>query len=472
MSDDILWLPISQLAPKLRRKEISPVELARLTLDRIARLEPKLNSYITVLQESALREASAAEKEMMSGRYRGPLHGVPISVKDIYAIKGVRTTAGSKILRDSISDDDATVVLRLRKAGAVLVGKTNLHEFSYGVTSNNPHFGPVHNPWDLRRVPGGSSGGSAAAVASALCAASMGSDSGGSIRIPSAACGTSGIKPTYGRVSRFRVVPLAWSVDHAGPLARTAEDAAFVLQAIAGYDPNDETSDRKPVPDYAKSLTGSVRGLRLGIPQNYFFEHIDSEIEWAVHAAVKILEGAGAKGVPVTLPHLEHSPGMAAQITLVEATSYHEPFMKKHIDDYGEEPRTKLEAGMYFLATDYVKSQRARTLLRQSFDQAFRNADVILAPTLPAFPPAIEEVFVKSGDLREHVVDAFTRLNIPCNLTGLPAMSVPCGFGANGLPIGLQIIGRAFDESTVLRVGHAYQSLTDWHRKTPTGIAG
>jgi len=468
MDDKFALLPLSQLAPLIRKKDLSPVELLEAILTRIERFDSQLNSYITVLADSARAEARQAEKEILNGHYRGPLHGIPVSIKDLFATRGARTTCGSKVLADWVPDYDATAVARWREAGAVIVGKTNMHEFAYGVTNNNPHYGPVRNPWDLERVPGGSSGGSGAAVAASLCTASLGSDTGGSIRIPSAVCGVVGIKPTYGRVSRYGAIPLAWSIDHVGPLAKSVEDAALLLAVLAGPDPKDATGSDRPVPDYTQGLSGEVGGVRLGIPEQYFFEHVDPEILTAVQQAIRSLEQLGASAQPVSLPHLENCAAMEAHITLAEATSYHEPHMRTRIDDYGDGVRIDLEAGRYLLATDYVKSQRARALLLEVFGRAFEQVDVIVSPTLPAFPPLIGELYVQSGDLREHVIDAFLRFSIPYNLTGLPAISVPCGFSSSGLPIGLQIAGRAFDEPTVLRVAHAYEAHTEWHLRKPS----
>jgi aspartyl-tRNA(Asn)/glutamyl-tRNA(Gln) amidotransferase subunit A len=468
MAENILELSMTELARRVRRRELSPVEIVGQTLERIGQHDKQLNSYITVLGEGAMADARIAEREIRAGKYRGTLHGLPIAVKDIFATRGVRTTAGSKILRDWIPDFDATAVTRLRNAGAVLIGKTNMHEFSYGVTSDNPHFGSVHNPWDTKRIPGGSSGGSGAAVAASLCAAALGSDTGGSIRIPSAVCGVVGIKPTYGRVSRHGAVPFAWSLDHIGPIAKTVEDAAALLNVIAGQDPKDQTSSPQPVPDYTAALKGSMRGVRLGVPQNFFYEHVDAEILAAVRAAISALEGQGARSVPVKLQNLELCSSAAAQSTLVEAASYHEQFTRKGFEDYGDDVRLRLLAARHFLATDYVKSQRVRALLQGVLNKAFEQVDVIVTPTLPAFPPPIKEYFVQSGDMREHIIDAFIRFNNPFNLTGLPAISVPCGFGAANLPIGLQIIGKPFAEEMVLRVAHAYESATNWHQKHPT----
>jgi aspartyl-tRNA(Asn)/glutamyl-tRNA(Gln) amidotransferase subunit A len=463
MPEALISRPIHQLAPLLQKKEISPVELFNEAMERIHQLQPKLNSFITITEEEGRKAATEAESEIRKGQYRGPLHGIPISIKDLFATRGVRTTAGSKVLAQWIPDYDATAVARLRQAGMVLVGKNHMHEFAYGVTSDNPHYGPARNPWDSTRVPGGSSGGSAAAVATSQCSASLGSDTGGSIRIPSAVCGTVGLKPTYGRVSRYGAVPLAWSLDHAGPITKTVEDAAIMLAAIAGADPKDRSASSRSIPDYRKQMQGSIRGLRLGVPRQYFFEHVDPEIQKFVSAALRQLESMGATRVEVDIPDLENCSAMEAHITLAEATSYHEQYLKKQADDYSPGVRTNLEAGRYLLATDYVKSQRARTLLKNNFNEAFKRADVIVSPTLPTFSPRVGDVWVQSGDLREHVIDAFLRFNIPYDLTGLPAISIPCGFTSTGLPIGLQIAGKAFDETTVLRVANAYEQSTEWH---------
>jgi aspartyl-tRNA(Asn)/glutamyl-tRNA(Gln) amidotransferase subunit A len=467
MPEALISRPIHQLAPLLQKKEISPVELFNEAIERIHKLQPKLNSFITITEVEGRKDATDAESEIRKGQYRGPLHGIPISIKDLFATRGVRTTAGSKVLAQWIPDHDATAVARLRQAGMVLVGKTHMHEFAYGVTNDSPHYGPARNPWDATRVPGGSSGGSAAAVASSQCSASLGSDTGGSIRIPSAACGVVGLKPTYGRVSRCGAIPLAWSLDHVGPLTKSVEDAAIMLAAIAGPDPMDPSSSSRPSPDYRKEMQGDIRGLGMGIPRQYFFDHVDREIQKLVRAAIGQLESLGATRVEVDIPDLENCSAMEAHITLAEATSYHEPYLKKQADDYGPGVRTDLEAGRYLLASDYVKSQRARTLLQRNFNEAFNRVDVIVSPTLPALPPLVGEVAVQSGDFPEHVVDAFLRFNIPFDLTGFPAISLPCGFTAGGLPVGLQIAARAFDEVSVLRVASAYEQSTHWHAAHP-----
>jgi aspartyl-tRNA(Asn)/glutamyl-tRNA(Gln) amidotransferase subunit A len=467
MAKELYDLPISELAPLIHSKKISPVELTDQVLSRIEALQPKLNSFITVTALEAQEAARIAEKDILAGHYRGPLHGVPISIKDLFATRGVRTTAGSKVLAGWIPDFDATPVAKLRAAGVIFVGKTNMHEFAYGVTNDNPHYGPARNPWDPRLVPGGSSGGSGAAVASSQSIASLGSDTGGSIRIPSAVCGVVGLKPTYGRVSRFGAIPLSWSLDHVGPITKTVEDAAILLGVVAGYDPRDASTSNRDVPDYRSALNKSLSGVKIGIPKEYFFDHVDGEILQAVKSAIAHLEDLGAKLIVVSIPHLENCAAMEAHINLAEATSYHEPYLKTKAEDYGPGVRTDLEAGRFLLATDYVKSQRTRTLLQRNFRTAFETVDVIVSPTLPAFPPNVGEVYVQSGDQREHIVDAFLRFNIPYDLTGLPAISLPCGFSSHGLPIGLQIAGPAFEETKVLRVAHAYEQYSEWHLRRP-----
>src|SRR5271157_2501271 len=305
MTEELISHSISELAPLLQKRAISPVELFDATIRNIHRLQPKLNSFITVSEEEGRKAAARAEEEIRQRHYRGPLHGIPISIKDLFATRGVRTTAGSKVLANWIPDYDATAVAKLHEAGMVMVGKTNMHEFAYGVTNDNPFYGPARNPWDATRVPGGSSGGSGAAVASSQCIASLGSDSGGSIRIPSAVCGVVGLKPTYGRVSRYGAIPLAWSLDHVGPLTKTVEDAAIMLAAIAGPDPRDPSASSRPLPDYRQEMRGRIRGMRLGVPRQYFSEHVDPETQKLVSAAIRQLESLGATRVEVDIPDLE-----------------------------------------------------------------------------------------------------------------------------------------------------------------------
>jgi aspartyl-tRNA(Asn)/glutamyl-tRNA(Gln) amidotransferase subunit A len=457
-ADELCWLSLSEQSALVQRRAISPRELTAAILDRIDRVNPRLNAFITVLREQAEREAARAEQELAAGQSRGPLHGLPISLKDLYDTAGVRTTGGAKILADRVPQQDCTVTRRLREAGAVIVGKTNLHEFAFGVTSANPHFGPVRNPWAPDRVPGGSSGGSGAAVAAGMGAASLGSDTGGSIRIPAALCGITGLKPTYGRVSRAGVLPLAWSLDHAGPMTRTVEDAALVLQTIAGYDPADPASSRAPVPNFRAELQDGIRGLRFGVPRRYFYTELSPDVEGAVEAALAELERLGARRVDTELSYIDYALDAMESIILPEAVSVHLQWLRERRADYGEDVRDRLLAALAIPAVQYVDGQRVRRLIAQGFSEALRQVDVLVTPTtaIPA-PPA--------AGFRDPRL--LTRFTAPINLTGLPACAVPCGFSTEGLPLSIQIIGRAFDEATVLRFAWAYEQATEWHRRRP-----
>ncbi len=470
MDADLAFRPITALAADLRRKALSPTELTKDCLSRIHRHNGRLNAYLTVTADEALRDAAEADREIAAGRHRGPLHGIPFSLKDLFATCGVRTTAGSKILADWVPKEDAHVVVRLKKAGAVIVGKTHMHEFAYGVSNDNPHYGPARNPWDPDRIPGGSSGGSAAAVAAGLCAGTLGTDTGGSIRIPSALCGLVGLKPTYGRTSRHGVVPLCWSLDHVGPLARTAADAAAILQAIAGHDPKDPASARVPVPDYSAGLGGGVKGLALGVPRDFFFDRLDPEVRAAVDAALKTLEGLGARLVPVSLPHTKYVPAISFGIQVPEAFAYHEKTLRTRAHEYGADVRTRLEVGRYISAAHYLKAQRARRLVMEDFRRMFQTVQAILTPIvpIPATPIGANTVTMegKSIDVR----GALTGFARSFNVTGLPAATVPCGFTAGGLPIALQVAGRPFDEATVLRIVHAYEQAAGWSGRRPPGF--
>lgn len=460
-------LSIAELAPMIEKRQVSPVEVTKSVLDQVDKLQPMLNAYITVTPEEALRAAEAAEKAIASGTYRGPFHGIPIGLKDLYLTKGVRTTGASKILASFVPAYDATVVDRLKRAGAVIVGKLNTHEFAYGGTTDSPYFGPTLNPWDRQRTPGGSSGGPGAAVATSMALAATGSDTGGSIRIPCSYCGIPGIKPTYGRASRYGILPLSYSLDHPGPMTKTVKDAALMLTIIAGQDPKDPSTVDLPVPDYAKALTGDIKGLRLGVPKEHFFEHVDPEVDKAVREAINLLERLSAGVEVVSLPNRKYALACELAIILAEATSIHEHWIQARPSDYAPDVRTLTEFGFFIPATDYVKAQRVRNLVRQDFEKAFERVDVILTPTTPTPALLHGQQKVKIGDYEEGALDAVWRFTYTVNVTGLPAMSVPCGFTKAGLPIGLQIIGRAFDEETVLRVGHAYEVHTEWHKRTP-----
>jgi aspartyl-tRNA(Asn)/glutamyl-tRNA(Gln) amidotransferase subunit A len=465
----LAFLSIHQLAPLLERKKVSPSDVVNDVLDRIQDLNGRLNAYVCVNPEEVKKNAQKAEHEIVHGRYRGPLHGIPIALKDNILTAGIPTTAGSKILKDFVPAEDASVVRRLRSAGAILVGKTNLSEFAYGATTNNVHFGATLNPWDTQRTPGGSSGGSAAAVAACMASASLGTDTGGSIRIPSALCGVVGLKPTFGRVSRYGVVPLAASFDHVGPMARRVADIAIILRVIAGYDSRDEASIRKPVPDYLPSLTKRLGHPCLGLPKEYYFKDLDEEVRTAVETAAECFQRLGAHLQEISIPHVAESAEPSTQAAFAEATSYHQlaGYFPALAAAYGQDVRERLEKGAKVLAVDYLKAFEIRRLLRNDFKEAFRSVHAILVPTVPIPAPRTHEKFAEINSHREPVRSALIRLNRPQNVTGLPAITVPCGFTRTGLPIGIQIIGRAFDETTVLRLAHAYEEATQWHYLRP-----
>lgn len=468
MSDrELCFLTLAEQARLIRDRKVSPVEVVGSVLRQIERIDGRINAYITVMGETALSESRQAEAEIARGNYRGPLHGIPIALKDLFYTKGIRTTAGSKILRDFVPGEDATAVTRLREAGAVIVGKTNMHEFAFGPLNTNPHYGDVHNPWDLSRVTGGSSGGSAAAAATFMCSAALGSDTGGSIRIPASFCGLFGIKPTYGRVSRYGAIPCAWSLDNVGPLARTAKDGALVLAAIAGWDPMDPASSRKPVPDYATTLSQPVSGLKVAVLQEYMTDPMEPEVVAGVRTALEVLRQLGMRVEEISVPKVDSAIGASTAILYSEVASYHEENMRTRPEDFGPDVRARLEQGLMIAATDYVKAQRVRRMLIDRFQGLMRRYDAIVCPTEPATAPRLDQEVVQYDGLVEPRPATATRHTRLFNLTSQPAASVPCGFASNGLPIGMQIATAPFAEATALRIAHAYQSSTDWHKRVP-----
>ena len=464
---DIPALTLSELSEHLRLKQISAVEATRAYLDAIRTHNDRVNAFVTISEDDALAAAEQAQDEIQKGNYRGPLHGVPIGHKDLYWTKGVRTTAGSRLREDFIPDRDATVVAQYRAAGAVMLGKLNTHEFAYGPTGENSMFGPSRNPWNPDRISGGSSGGSGAAVKLGMCAAATGSDTGGSIRIPAACCGTVGLKPTYGRASRYGIFPLCWSMDHPGPLTRTVRDAALMLQPIAGHDPNDPATVEREVPDYVAGLRQDLKGMRVGIPSEYFYDRADPETEAAVRAAVQTMAGLGADVREVEIAHIQQSAAAALTIYLAEACAYHDDTQVSHADLYTDQVRTFIELGNYVLAKDYLHAQRYRRLLGSVLADVLSQCDVLVTPTLPVTATPIGQETINIRGVEQTVFAAMLRNTEPFNLAGLPALAVPCGFSNDGLPISLQIVGRPFAEATVLGVGHAYQEATDWHTLQP-----
>jgi aspartyl-tRNA(Asn)/glutamyl-tRNA(Gln) amidotransferase subunit A len=462
-------LSIEQLAPLIAKRKVSPVEVLRAVLQRVERLNPVLNAYATVVPEKAMRQAMRAEREIAAGNYRGALHGIPIALKDNIWTAGIRTTAGSKILADFIPKSNATAVRKLYEAGAVLLGKTNMSEFASGATNDNAFFGPTRNPWDRKRITGGSSGGSAAAVSAGMCFAALGTDTGGSIRIPAALCGIVGVKPTAGRVSRHGVVPLSSSFDHLGPLARCVADAAIMLSAIAGYDRLDAQSVLKDPPDFAAGLGRRMAPARLGWPRQQFLERIDAAVKSAIEAAAAVFESLGGVVEEVSLPHVEEAVEPGMRMEYAEAARFHNAagFLPGRAKEYDEHIRKRLERGAQMLAVDYLKAQELRAVVRADFETVFRNVDAILVPTVPVGAPRLGQATVSVDSHREPVRSALIGINPAANFTGLPAITLPCGFTPEGLPIGMQLIGRAFEERKLLRLAYAYEQATEWHLRLP-----
>jgi aspartyl-tRNA(Asn)/glutamyl-tRNA(Gln) amidotransferase subunit A len=457
---DLAFASIEEIGKLFRKRKLSPVDVTKLMLTRIEQLNPKLNAYITVTAELALTQAKKAERELFSPRTRkdhcdrGPLHGVPISLKDNIYTEGIRTTAGSKILKDFVPQYDAQIVVQLKEAGAVLLGKTNMHEFAYGVTSNNPHYGPVRNPWDHSRIPGGSSGGSAAAVAAGLCYGSIGTDTGGSIRIPSALCGIVGLKPTFGRVSVDGVIPLSPHLDCVGPLARTAADTAILLDAISVRG--------KKIPNFGAVRASSPgRRFRVGLPEDFFLKIVSPEVGYAFEEALRVFRKLGAHLKPVSIPLLHKTEDAGNQIAWAEATHYHRHagWFPAHAADYGEDVRTRLELGAKVSATTYLQALELRESFIGSFHAAMADAnlDALVVPAAPIAAPSIGgETTLVCGT--NHPTRALLlRSNRPANLGGLPAISVPCGFTPEGLPVGLQLIGAVTDEHLLLNIARTFE---------------
>ena len=462
MSTELWAQPIETLAPAIRSGALSPVALTEACLDRIAEVDGRLRSFIHV-STGALAAARNAEREIADGRWRGPLHGVPIGVKDNYFTHDMPTTAGSTAPGLTFPLRDSAAAARLREAGAILIGKTRTHEFAWGNVTP-----PVANPWDLTRVPSGSSGGSGAAVAAGLCVAGLGSDTGGSIRMPASACGTVGLKPTFGRVSRDGIVPHSWSLDHAGPLTRTVTDTAHLMQVLAGYDPADPACQDRAVPAYTRTLGRPIKGLTIGICRNHFFDGLQQDVEQSVERAIDDLARAGAVVREFRIPLLEYGLGAIFAIELSSSTAYHDQSLRAgRATHFTPDVRTLVEMGRLVTGADYLKAEQYRQALMLQFRIAFQTVDVVVGPTTPITAWKHGEWTVDVADRQESVLAASWRFTYPYNLTGLPAISVPCGFDRDGLPIGLQIAGRPFDEPTVLRVAHAYERTHPWKDRMP-----
>lgn len=446
-------LNIEQAGAALRQRRISCAELTEEALRKVDELNPKLNAFITLTAESARARALALDVELARGQDRGPLHGIPVAHKDLVSTKGIRTTCGSRLFEDHVPDYDATIVERLDAAGAVSLGKLGLHECAYGVTSNNPHFGPVRNPHNSDHVPGGSSGGSGAAVATGMVFMATGTDTGGSIRIPASYCGTVGLKPTYGLVSRYGVSPLGLTLDHIGPLTRTVRDTQLVMDVIAGHDERDSSSSKRQ--DW--SFERPVSSLTVGLPENFYFDRVDPEVAAAVRNAATQCEAVGARVVPVQVPDMDALNAVARLILLVEASAMHEPHLAKR-DHYGADVLALLDQGRLIPGTDYVNAQRIRRQFVLQFRELFRNIDILLTPTIPIVAPRIGQTQVDLGGQAVDTRLATTLFVRAINALGLPALSLPCGSSAAGLPIGVQLIGRAFEDGVLLGLASALES--------------
>jgi len=469
VTDDHVYLSAARQAALIRTKQLSPVEMMRAYLERIDRLDGRLRAYITVTRETALAAAREAEHAVMAGGPLGPLHGVTFAVKDQFATRGVRTTAGSRLLADNVPGEDATVVARLTAAGGILLGKLNLTEFALGGTIRYP-FGQPRNPWNTEHDTGGSSAGSGAAVAAALCAVSLGEDTGGSVRSPASWCGVAGHRPTWGLVSRHGCIPLAWSLDAPGPLGRTVEDCALVLQVIAGHDPHDALTTRRPTPDYRAALTGDVRGLRVGVISELTTgPETDPEMRDGVLAATRVLADLGARVEDVSLPLIPRAGAAFMAICDSEGAARHLQTLRTRASDYDEGTRRRLLAAALLPAGLVQKAQQARALIRAQIVDALSRHDVLVAPTSPRPAPTIANYTAPITSTAQAVTHFFTRRSFPtpASMAGVPAMAVPCGFSAHGLPLSLQILGRRFDDATVLRVGDAYERATEWHHRHP-----
>ena len=453
---DPTGLSITEAARLIRSGDLSPVSLVRAYLERIQRLNDRLNAFITVTTEPALAQARELESELARGMWRGPLHGIPIGLKDNIDTAGILTTAASAVLADRRPDEDAEVVRRLKEAGAIILGKLNMHEFAFGATSAITNAGPVHNPWDLARIPGGSSGGSGAAVAARLCAGALGTDTGRSIRIPSAHCGVVGLKPTYGLVSTRGVIPLSVSLDHVGPMCRTVVDAALMLQAMAGYDPLDITSIEADLPNFVAALQRRTSGLRLGVPREPYYEDLDPQIGEAVGRALEVLGRLTARIDDVELPPVPEVP-----LVVAEAFEYHAQLIGEKRELYDPNTLTRIMRGLDYPATDYVRGTYQLKLARKAIARVFETVDLLVTPTLSRLPIRIDEARETPFD------DTLSRNTFPFNAYGVPSISLPCGFSREGLPIGLQISGSTLGELDVLALAHAYEQATDWHERVP-----
>ncbi|UCD97663.1 MAG: amidase [Chloroflexota bacterium] len=454
-------LSLLEASDLIAKRVISCEDLTQAHLDRISLLEPQLNCFITLTAELALDQARGLDDELQNGIYRGALHGIPIALKDLFETRAILTSAGSWFFKDWIPEKDGVIVELLNAAGAVNLGKLNMHEIALGVTNKNPHFGSCHNPWDLQRTPGGSSGGCGSALAAGLCIGSVGSDTGGSIRIPASLSGIVGLKPTFGRVSLRGAVPLSWNLDHPGPMARRVADVAILLQIIAGYDPEDPVSVDMDVPNYQAQLHGNVRGWQIALVDDPFFNKAEQEIIRAVRTAAEVFASLGAQITPVEFPGAYEAARDNGLMVTSDAAAFHQERLAKQPEHFGEDVHKRLAAGAAYTSSEYSQARRNQSLLRRRFEHFFGKYDLLLTPTTPLTAPLLE-----GPDAVEQAA-TLTRFTAPFNFSGLPAISLPCGFNSQGMPIGMQLITRSWGEAALLRAAQAYESATDWHLRRP-----
>jgi aspartyl-tRNA(Asn)/glutamyl-tRNA(Gln) amidotransferase subunit A len=464
--NELCSLSISEASGLVARKELAPTELLAAHLDRIEKTNERLNAFVTMMTDEAMAAARLAETEIQNGNYKGPLHGIPIALKDLYNTKGVRTAAGSPVMSDVVPDTDSAVAQRFREAGAVITGKLQMDEFAMGATSVNQHDGPSRNPWDLDRITGGSSGGSAGAVAARLTMGSMGSDTGGSIRVPATLCGIVGMKPTFGLVSRFGVVPVSWTLDTVGPMTRTVRDTAIMLNTIAGHDPRDLSTSKRPTEDFTSTLEQGVEGLRIGVIEESFSAVIEPEVREVVRAAVAVLQSLGAQVEDASISLVERRRGTGA-IMLAEYSAVHLEIYRSRGNEIGDQARNVIEDGFLVSGVDYVNAHRERTRYNTEFAKVWDRFDILVSPTERITAPTIEDASPHDVYESESRYPSLSSLAGPFNTTGSPAVTVPCGFNSAGMPVGLQVVGQAFDDARVLRVAHAYEDATKWHTHEP-----
>ncbi len=466
--NDFFSLSLSDLSKMINQKKISPLEITLNYIEKIKKDNQKLNAFVFLNEENAINSAEKATNEISSGYLKGPLHGLPVAHKDLYMTKNIKTTAGSKILENNYPTFNSTVVNKLDNQGMIMLGKLNTHEFAYGPTGEFSSHGASCNPWDLERITGGSSGGSAAAVSARLTPIASGSDTGGSIRMPAACCGVTGLKPTYGRISRHGVIPLCWTMDHTGPIAQSALDCAMFLQACAGYDKLDKTSSKKPVPNYLDRINDNIEGLKIGIPSNYFFENTQNDIVKKVEEVLDLFKSKGAILKSVEIDQIEYSASAALAIYLSEATSYHDDNIRKNPELYTDSVRTFLKLGDHILAKDYLAAQRYRTLIGENLKKIFLDVDILVTPGITITAPKIGQSDIEINGENTDVFSTLLHNTEPFDLSGLPAIVFPCGFDKNNLPVSIQLIGKPFDESRILSIANYFQKETDWHKIIPT----